>query len=71
MTHHDSQCYYVTTNYKLKGVCYLCLADTNFSRKLCFAFLDDLKSEFFVQYGNRIDKVTRPYHFMNGHKSLD
>merc|ERR1711990_568480 len=55
----------MTFHYQIEqGVCYLCLADTNFSRKLCFAFLDDLKSEFFVQYGNRIDKVTRPYHFI-------
>ena len=49
-----------------QGVCYLCLADKNFSRKLAFSYLQDLQSEFFVQYGNRIDKVSRPYHFMNG-----
>jgi len=47
-----------------KGVCYLCLADKNFSRKLAFSYLQDLQSEFFVQYGNRIDKVSRPYHFI-------
>lgn len=47
-----------------KGVAYLCLTDRTFSRKLAFSFLDDLQSEFFVQYGNRIDKVSRPYHFI-------
>jgi vesicle transport protein SEC22 len=47
-----------------KGVCYLVLTEASFSRKLAFAYLDDLQSEFFVQYGNRIDKVTRPYHFI-------
>lgn len=47
-----------------KGVCYLCLSDKGFSRKLAFSYLDDLQSEFFVQYGNRIDKVSRPYHFI-------
>ena len=55
-------------NFEFQGVCYLCLADNNFSRKLCFAYLQDLQSEFFVQYGNRIDKVTRPYHFMKDFK---
>jgi vesicle transport protein SEC22 len=55
----------MTFHYQIdQGVCYLCLADNNFSRKLCFAYLQDLQSEFFVQYGNRIDKVTRPYHFI-------
>jgi len=54
-----------TFHYQIsQGVCYLCLADRDFSRKLCFAFLDDLQSEFFVQYGSRIEKVTRPYHFI-------
>jgi len=47
-----------------KGVCYLCLSDKGFSRKLAFSYLNDLQSEFFVQYGNRIDKVSRPYHFI-------
>jgi len=46
------------------GVCYLCVAESSFPKKLVFSYLDDLNSEFFVQYGARIDSVTRPYAFI-------
>lgn len=46
------------------GVCYLCLCDKSFPKKIVFSYLDDLNSEFFVQYGARIDSITRPYAFI-------
>jgi len=46
------------------GVCYLVLSESSFPKKLVFSYLDDLNSEFFVQYGARIDSVTRPYAFI-------
>merc|ERR1712073_149878 len=46
------------------GVCYLVLCESSFPKKLVFSYLDDLNSEFFVQYGARIDSVTRPYAFI-------
>lgn len=46
------------------GVCYLVLCETNFDKKSAFGYLEDLHSEFFVQYGNKVDSVTRPYAFI-------
>jgi len=51
---------YVISN----GICYLVLCDATFSKKLAFSYLEELSSEFFVQYGNRVDSVTRPYAFI-------
>ena len=47
-----------------KGICYLILCETGFSKKLAFSYLEDLSSEFFVQYGNRVNSVSRPYAFI-------
>lgn len=46
------------------GVCYLVLCKTSFEKRSAFSYLEDLNSEFFVQYGNKIDSVTRPYAFI-------
>uniref|UniRef100_A0AC34QDS3 Synaptobrevin/VAMP-like protein n=1 Tax=Panagrolaimus sp. JU765 TaxID=591449 RepID=A0AC34QDS3_9BILA len=47
-----------------ENICALSLCDYNFPRKVAFAYLDDLATEFLNQNRNRIDAVTRPYHFM-------
>ncbi|KAM8838921.1 vesicle-trafficking protein SEC22b-like [Synchiropus picturatus] len=47
-----------------EGVCYLCLCDASFPKKMAFAFLQDLQSEFHDQYGRRVPTVTRPYSFI-------
>lgn len=47
-----------------QGICYLVLCESMFSKKLAFSYLEELSSEFFVQYGNRINTVTRPYAFI-------
>lgn len=47
-----------------EGVCYLCLCEASFPKKMAFAYLDDLHSEFFDQYGRRVPAVTRPYTFI-------
>ena len=46
------------------GVCYLVLCEQNFTKRTAFSYLEDLHSEFFVQYGAKIDVVTRPYAFI-------
>jgi len=46
------------------GVCYLVLCEMSFDKRSAFSYLEDLHSEFFVQYGNKIDSVTRPYAFI-------
>lgn len=52
-------------NYLIQeGVCYLCLCEASFPKKMAFAYLDDLHSEFFDQYGRRVPTVTRPYTFI-------
>lgn len=47
-----------------EGICYLVLCESMFSKKLAFSYLEELSSEFFVQYGNRINSVSRPYAFI-------
>ncbi|ELU03416.1 hypothetical protein CAPTEDRAFT_92845 [Capitella teleta] len=47
-----------------RGICFLGLCDKNFSKRLAFAYLEDLSAEFFVQFGARVDTVARPYSFI-------
>ncbi|XP_073348117.1 vesicle-trafficking protein SEC22b-A [Pagrus major] len=47
-----------------QGVCYLSLCEASFPRKIAFAYLEDLHSEFYDQYGRRVPTVTRPYSFI-------
>ncbi|XP_074544422.1 vesicle-trafficking protein SEC22b-A [Halichoeres trimaculatus] len=56
----DMNFYYIIA----QGVCYLCLCEASFPKKTVFAYLEDLHSEFYGQYGKRIPTVTRPYSFI-------
>ncbi|XP_061925259.1 vesicle-trafficking protein SEC22b-A isoform X2 [Entelurus aequoreus] len=47
-----------------EGVCYLSLCEPSFPKKIVFAYLEDLHSEFFDQYGRKVPTVTRPYSFI-------
>ncbi|XP_025944950.1 vesicle-trafficking protein SEC22b [Apteryx rowi] len=47
-----------------KGVCYLVLCEAAFPKKLAFAYLEDLHSEFDEQHGKRVPTVSRPYSFI-------
>ncbi|XP_002736579.1 vesicle-trafficking protein SEC22b-like [Saccoglossus kowalevskii] len=47
-----------------RSVCYLVLCEKTFSKKLAFAYLDDLQNEFYGQYGRRVGMVSRPYSFI-------
>ncbi|XP_077359617.1 vesicle-trafficking protein SEC22b-like [Festucalex cinctus] len=47
-----------------EGVCYLSLCEPSFPKKIVFAYLEDLQSEFCDQYGRKIATVTRPYSFI-------
>jgi vesicle transport protein SEC22 len=42
-------------------VCYLVLAEKNYSKILAFSYLEDLAQEFHLQYGKKVNTVTRPY----------
>ena len=47
-----------------QGVCYLVLCEATFPKKLAFAYLEDLHSEFDEQYGKKVPTVSRPYCFI-------
>lgn len=53
-----------------QGVCYLSLCEASFPRKIAFAYLEDLHSEFYDQYGRRVPTVTRPYSFIEFGKTV-
>lgn len=45
-------------------VCYLVLCEKNYSKRLAYSYLEDIAQEFHVQYGKRVNTVTRPYTFI-------
>jgi len=47
-----------------RGVCYLVLCEKAFSKRQAFTYLEDLQTEFAMQYGSKIDTVSRPYSFI-------
>ena len=53
-----------------QGVCYLVLCETAFPKKLAFAYLEDLHSEFDEQHGKKVPTVSRPYSFIEFGKIL-
>ncbi|OAJ40380.1 hypothetical protein BDEG_24124 [Batrachochytrium dendrobatidis JEL423] len=46
------------------GVCYLCLCDRSYPKKLAFQYLEELQKEFQSLYGNEIAAIGRPYAFV-------
>jgi len=46
------------------GVCYMILTEANFSKRLSFAYLEDIQTEFWSQYGSRVETASRPYGFI-------
>ena len=46
------------------GVCYLCLCERSFPKKLAYQYLEELQKEFQEQYGNEIQRVARPYAYL-------
>lgn len=45
-------------------MCYLVLCEATFPKKLAFAYLEDLHSEFDEQHGKKVPTVSRPYSFI-------
>jgi len=52
-------------------VCYLVLAEKNYSKRLAFSYLEDLAQEFHTQYGKKVNTVTRPYSFIEFGKKYE
>lgn len=57
---------YVAGSYIIEGsVCYLCICEQSYPRKLAFSYLEELAKEFNMSYGNEVDKPgLRPYAFV-------
>ena len=55
-----SKCSY----YVERGVCYLVLCEKSFSKRQAFAYLEELQTEFAMQYGHKLGTVSRPYSFI-------
>lgn len=55
---------YVFHNLIENEICYLCLCDKTFSKRLAFSYLEDLATEFHRLYGSRMLSATRPYSFI-------
>ncbi|XP_058487166.1 vesicle-trafficking protein SEC22b-A isoform X1 [Solea solea] len=47
-----------------QGICYLCLCEASFPKKIAFAYLEDLHNEFYDQYGRKVNTAMRPYSFI-------
>ena len=46
------------------NVCYICICDKSYPKKLAFSFLEEIQREFHSNYGDEVDKATRPYAFI-------
>ncbi len=47
-----------------RGICYLCLSERSYPKKLAFAYLEELEKEFGEKYGSEVGGVARPYAFV-------
>ncbi|CAH1787521.1 unnamed protein product [Owenia fusiformis] len=55
----------VTFHYLIeRGAVFLTVCDKSFSKRLAFAYLEDLQTEFVSQYGQKVATVSRPYSFI-------
>mmetsp|Transcript_19382 Transcript_19382/g.60914 ORF Transcript_19382/g.60914 Transcript_19382/m.60914 type:complete len:215 (+) Transcript_19382:61-705(+) len=48
----------------LEGVCFLCLAERSYPKRLAFSYLDDLQKEFLGKFRDEIPSASRPYAFI-------
>ena len=46
------------------GVCYLCLTDKSYPKRLAFNYLEELQKEFVSRYIGDVEGATRPYAFI-------
>lgn len=54
----------ICSYYVERGVCYLALCEKSFSKRQVFAYLEELQTEFAMQYGQKFGTVSRPYSFI-------
>ena len=47
-----------------QGICYLCICEKVFPRRLAFSFLEEIAKEFYALHGHEVESVQRPYAFI-------
>ena len=47
-----------------ENVCYLCVCDRTYPKKLAYAYLEELQNEFSERHGEEVGTVGRPYAFI-------
>ena len=47
-----------------KDICYLTMCDHQFSKRTTFSYLEEIASQFYIEYGSKINTVARPYSFI-------
>lgn len=52
-------------------ICYICLCEKTFSKRLAFSYLEDLATEFQQKYGQELYRVVRPYALIEFGKCFD
>jgi len=67
---YDLLCVLYCSYYVERGVCYLVLCDKSFSKRQAFAYLEELQTEFAMQYGHKLGTVSRPYSFIEFGKNV-
>ncbi|XP_063713516.1 vesicle-trafficking protein SEC22b-B-like [Symsagittifera roscoffensis] len=45
-------------------ICFLCLCERTFSKRLAYEFLEDISTQFLTQYAQKYGSVGRPYAFI-------
>lgn len=46
------------------NICYICLCEKTFSKRLAFSYLEDIATRFQQEYGPRLFTATRAYSFI-------
>ena len=46
------------------GVCYMCLTEKSYPKRLAFNYLEELLKEFMAKYRDEVDTASRPYAFI-------
>ncbi|CAG9321273.1 unnamed protein product [Blepharisma stoltei] len=53
-TYNEKYCYHYISE---ENIVFICLSDAEFPRRICFLFLDDIKSNFMKRYGQVVNTV--------------
>ncbi len=52
------------------GVCFICLDERSYPRRLAFNYLEELRREFVHRFDGQVDSASRPYAFIQFDKFI-